>query len=338
MSCVIDWSDWRRAGRGAAPTTCSTPRCAELRVRCRHGDPTSMVRSTEVADDDVPFVTAESGSAPSRPVRHARRRGRCRRARRGRRARGRGGVRQRWCELARGCGAPTRRRHHAQGSAGRGRRARADRGAFDAPDGQGRDQARRRPEDRRTTRANRSPASTCRSTTSQLSTQPLADGYAKVTITSGEISARRTRPRCRSCSRTRDHGSNSNDREGRARPRAARIDLRPPDVRRDRAPRRPLVREPRVHRARVRARDRRRARRRASDPRRRPSSGADSPEHAVSDALHAWQAGNWDRLMALGAARRASRVRLPRVDRPGSGRYPPRLHDRQAQHERVGER
>ena len=27
--------------------------------------------------------------------------------------------------------------------------------------------------------------------------------------------------------------------------------------------------------------------------------GADSPEHAVSDALHAWQAGNWDRLMAL---------------------------------------
>ena len=27
--------------------------------------------------------------------------------------------------------------------------------------------------------------------------------------------------------------------------------------------------------------------------------GADTPEHAVSDALHAWQAGDWDRLMAL---------------------------------------
>ena len=27
--------------------------------------------------------------------------------------------------------------------------------------------------------------------------------------------------------------------------------------------------------------------------------GADTPELAVSDALHAWQAGDWDRLIAL---------------------------------------
>ena len=58
--------------------------------------------------------------------------------------------------------------------------------------------------------------------------------------------------------------------------------------------------------------------------------GADTPENAVSDALHALQAGNWDRLMAL-----APPDELPVYDYRNwidevAADDAPRLHDRQA--------
>ena len=95
------------------------------------------------------------------------------------------------------------------------------RGALDARDGEGRDAARGRPEDRR----RREPAARRRRPLRrplQLSTETLADGYAKVTITSGEISASTHRRRCRSCCRTRSTARGPDDSQGQGRPRAAR--------------------------------------------------------------------------------------------------------------------
>ena len=136
----------------------------------------------------------------------------------------------------------------------------------------------------------------------------------------------------------RDHRTRANT-QGKVDLARLAADSQPPDVRRDRSPRRRLVREPRVHRARVRARSRRRAAGRVRFRGCKAATlGSDTPENAVSDALHAWQAGNWDRLMAL-----APPDELPVYDYrawidQSRGRHPPRLHDRQAHHDRDGQR
>ena len=176
-------NDWRTRGRGAAPTTFSRPmrptrldgdvperrsRSREHRrrrsVRHRRARPPRRGDSARSSRQPASVALLVSACSPLPPC-SARRRG-----------------------LARRRGAPARRRDLTQGSARGGRRAGADRSAFDARDRQARDATRRRPEDRRSgepAAAGRRPF--CRP--SQLSTEPLADGYAKVTITGGELSA-----------------------------------------------------------------------------------------------------------------------------------------------------
>ena len=122
---------------GAAPTTCCAPRMRDVPT---HADAT--VPDDDVDDDDLPIID-DDDSRSSRPTpRDAAAAASARWSRPfgiaalvGRRhARRHRDVRQRWRRLARGRRAPARRCGHAQGSARRGRRARAVRGALDARD------------------------------------------------------------------------------------------------------------------------------------------------------------------------------------------------------------
>ena len=135
-----------------------------------------------------------------------------------------------------------------------------------------RDQARRRPEDRRQGERSRSPASISRSTISQLSTaaarRRLRQGRRSRAVRSRRA---RTRPRCRSCC-SRRSTTPTRTRKGDVDLARLASSCRPPDVRRHRAPRRRLVREPGVHRARVRARGQRAGRPPTSVRRSRRSS------------------------------------------------------------------
>ena len=244
----------RLAGRG-------TPRGAdEVLHAAMRGVPANEVDSVPddnvsdlpiIDDDAVPMVTAEV--EPRSRSRHARRGVRRRRARRGRRARGRVDVRQRRRRLARRRGAPARRRGLARGPARGGRRA------------------RRRPRCARCARA--SSNVTHRAADLKIvndASAPLAgvdlvgrppaalDPAARRRVRQGDgrpaASSRRarTRRRCRSSCRTRC-ATPTEGLAGEGRAREAGRRRRPADVRRDRASRRPLVREPGVHRARVRA-------------------------------------------------------------------------------------
>ena len=132
----------------------------------------------------------------------------------------------------------------------------------------------------------------------QLSTEPLADGYAKVTITSGELSASTHQAAMSKLLQNAFHNSDTADETAKVDLAAIAKNSDLPTfvvtVRRDGnwyvspaytaleyawKPR--AVRPPSFGSAQS------------------ASVGADTPEAAVSDALHAWQAGNWDRLMAL---------------------------------------
>ena len=193
-----------------------------------------------------------------------------------------------------------------QGSARRGRRARAVRSALDARDRQARDATappsckivergeqaarRRRPLGRPSGAAgpNRSPTATRRSRS------PAARSRRA-----------RTERSCRRCSRRR---------RATARTAQGKVDLakladecRPPDVRRHRSPGRRLVREPGVHRARVRPRGQPVSRRPTSVPRKAAELGADYARRRGERRAARVAVRDWDRLIALGAARRAAR-------------------------------
>ena len=220
-----------------------------------------------------------------------------RRARRCRRARGHRDVRQWWCGFARRRGAPTRRRGQPQGSARRGRRAGAVRSALDARHRQARDQPRGRPEDRRTRRASRSPASTSPSiiSSSRPSRSPTATRRSSSRVARSPRA--RTGPRCRRCCRRRSRRgrrhakAKSISRSSPATPTCRRSSWScattaagtsaPPTPRWSTSARSTTIPRP------------------TSAPRRRPTSAPARPKRPCSDALHAWQAGNWDRLIAL---------------------------------------
>ena len=132
----------------------------------------------------------------------------------------------------------------------------------------------------------------------ELSTQPLADGFTKVTITSGEISAKTHEAAMSKLLQDAQHGSQSEDRNGRAdlSRLASGSDLPTfvVTVRHDGG----WYVSP-AYTALEYAREAAGGPAAAYGSAKAADLGADSPEHAVSDALHAWQAGNWDRLMAL---------------------------------------
>ena len=146
-----------------------------------------------------------------------------------------------------------------------------------------------------TRRASRSRASTSRSITWRSRTEPLADGYAKVIITSGEISASTHRPAVG----TAPEGA-AQRRGRRARPisRSSRAMSGIPTfvvvVRQDGGwyvspayTALEYIREVNQYPA--------------ADfgSGKAAELGAATPEGAVNDALHAWQSANWDRLIAL---------------------------------------
>ncbi len=133
----------------------------------------------------------------------------------------------------------------------------------------------------------------------QLSSTPLADGYTKVTITGGTISAAAHRAALSQLLQQAMRSSDNPDPSGKVELARLAAESAPSDVRDDRATRRPLVREPGVHRARISAAKPTTVPPPTSARRMRPSSAPTRPTHAVQDALHALQAGDWDRLMAL---------------------------------------
>ena len=132
----------------------------------------------------------------------------------------------------------------------------------------------------------------------QLSTQSLADGFAKVTITSGEISATTHEAAMSKLLQDAQHDSNSSDTNASAdlAKLASGSDLPTfvVTVRHDGG----WYVSP-AYTALEYAREAAGGPAAGYGSAKAADLGADSPEHAVSDALHAWQAGDWDRLMAL---------------------------------------
>ena len=133
----------------------------------------------------------------------------------------------------------------------------------------------------------------------QLSTQPLADGYTKVTVTSGELSASTHAAAMSKLLQDAIGHSGAGNAQGKVELARLASDSGLPTfvvtVRRDGrwyvSPAYTALEY---------------AREAAGGPAADFGSaqaatdlGADTPEHAVADALHAWQASNWDRLMAL---------------------------------------
>jgi hypothetical protein len=132
----------------------------------------------------------------------------------------------------------------------------------------------------------------------QLSTEPLGDGYAKVTITSGELSASTHQAAMSKILQNAFHNSDTADK-------TAKVDLAAIAKGSDLPTFVVTVRHDGNWYVSPAYTALEYAREAAGGPAASFGSaqtadvGADSPEAAVSGALHAWQAGNWDRLMAL---------------------------------------
>ena len=127
---------------------------------------------------------------------------------------------------------------------------------------------------------------------------------------------------------------------GAGQPRDAGPGREPPDVRRDRAARRALVRERRVHDARVHPGEANHlpAADFGSGQRAIATLGADSPDAAVTDAMQALAHSDWQKLISL-----APPDELPVYDYRAAltqlaADSPTELHDRQARHDVDGER
>jgi hypothetical protein len=133
----------------------------------------------------------------------------------------------------------------------------------------------------------------------QLSTQPLADGYTKVTVTGGEVTA--STHTAAMSKLVQDALRNSGSANSKGNIELAKIasdaDL-PTFVVTVRHDGRWYVSPAYTALEYAREADGGPAAEFGS-AKNAANLGADTPEHAVSDALHAWQAGNWDRMMAL---------------------------------------
>ena len=132
----------------------------------------------------------------------------------------------------------------------------------------------------------------------QLSTENLADGYAKVTVISGDLSTSTHRSAMSHLLQTAIGNTDATDFKGK-------VDLARLAANSDLPTFVVAVRHgggwyvSPAYTALEYAREAANGPAAAYGSAKAAALGADTPEAAVSDALHAWQAGNWDRLMAL---------------------------------------